>query len=244
MTQLLALAIVSPMVKTLCKQKYKFDINYPLKSGTFDPEFKFFDVKNPKIQKIEDNHFRMIENFGIVVDQGTTYKLTQADIFAPSLHTISGKQFALEMQIKGFDSSKGMSFTQVFLFEKASVPFVHLFKIGVGRGEIRKLARKREDFRNSYIQLHTTLNFSPYVDDVRAFMRYEGNDFNGKSKGKSCPKSKFNIMFETLWVSEEQLEEFKGGFPLEIGKQESKDVFANFEIYSREQDDGVQILLL
>lgn len=229
-------------VMSKCKNEFKIDLNYPLKRGKYSPEFKFFDVKNPKIQKIRENHFRLIEDFGIIADNGITYKVTQADIFSPSLHSISGQELALEIQLKGYDSSQKTSFTQVFLFEKATVPFVHLFKLGIGRGVIRKLSRKEEDFRESFIKLHTTINFSPYVEDVKRFLRYEGNDFNAKSKRGKCPKTTFNVMFETLWVSREQLEEFGEGSWGWVNEAKRGDLLANFDVYRKSREGNTRFL--
>lgn len=234
----------STQVKKLktCDNKYITDLNYPLKRGKFSPEFKFFDINDPKIQKIEENHFRIIEKIGIVRDNGITYKLTQADIFSPSLHKISGKGSSLELQIKGFDEKSEKSFTQVILFEKANIPFIYLFKIGIGRGVIRKLSRKEDDFNNSFITLYTTLNFSPYLEGEKRFLRYEGNDFNGKKgNGNGCPRSVFNVLFERLWVGEGQLEEFGlGGFE-GIGVQRTfGSLYANFEAYGEDFSYGVE----
>jgi len=218
---------------SICKPKAPINIDYPFLRSEISPEFKFFEIRNPKMQKINHDHFRLLEDTGLVVKSGKTYHFSQVDFFSPSLHKLSNKVLDMEMQIKGFTKDNKKSITLVILFEKAVIPFIHLFKLGIGRNMISKLSKKNEDPRNSFMTLHTDLNFSPYVEDVTRFIHYKGDDLTGKLvKGKKgCLKTEYLILFEKLWIGQEQLLEFRYGgirswsFDTKI---ETRKIFANF----------------
>jgi carbonic anhydrase len=243
-TTLLILILSTSVQPQTCSPSSPLNLDYPLKRSFIAPEFKFFEIKNPQIQKINHDHFRLIDSIGILVKSSKTFHLSQADFFSPSLHKLAGQQMDLELQIKGFNKDKTETVTFVALFEKGSIPFIHLFKLGIGRNMIKKLARKDDDPRNSYLTLHTEFNFSPYVEDVGKFLHYVGDDVTGEMAHgkKGCPKTEYLVMFEKLWVGEEQLAEFgfggvrKWGF--DAGKEE-RELYANFvsEVVDREKEE-------
>ena len=93
------------------------------------------------------------------------------------------------------------------IFEQATVPFVELYPLGIGRGLLRKLPTKREDPRNSRLPLHTTFNLGLFVDKYKKAVWYSAHSVLDK-----CELAHFVLMFETLWVSPEQLSEFRLSF--------------------------------
>lgn len=113
------------------------------------------------------------------------------------------------------------------IFEQATVPFVELYPLGIGRGLVRKLPTKRDDPMNSKLPLHTTFNLGFFVDKYKKAVWY-----SAKSILDKCEPSHFLLMFETLWVSPEQLNEFRMSFHERIRASQklpnNETIFTNF----------------
>lgn len=101
------------------------------------------------------------------------------------------------------------------IFEQATVPFVELYPLGIGRGLLRKLPTKRDDPNNSKLPLHTTFNLGLFVDKYKKAVWYSAHSVLDK-----CELVHFVLMFETLWVSPEQLNEFRLSFHKRIRTSE------------------------
>lgn len=190
-------------------------------------KFLLDSVSNPTIEKISNSHFRIKEDFGIIEFGPLRFKVNQLDMFSNSLHKLAGQEFPLEFIFSAskqvFEKktkakkakSKGnkhlkeltndipniMKFS--LLFEEATVPFVELYQLGFGRGMIKRLADKRKDPKESSLDLHTIFNADDLLDKISKVVWYEA-----QSVMDNCQKSLFLVLFEKLWVSHDQLDEF------------------------------------
>jgi hypothetical protein len=113
------------------------------------------------------------------------------------------------------------------IFEQATVPFVELYPLGIGRGLLRQLPTKREDPKSSSLPLHTTFNLGFFVDKYKKAIWYSAHSMLDK-----CEPANFVVMFETLWVSPEQLNEFRMSFHERIRSSQklpnNEPIYTNF----------------
>ena len=242
----------TPLTESIkCHPMKPINLEFPLKSRSFRPEFKYIEVESPKVEKIYKGHFRLHEDFGILILEGRVYFLNQMDIFSPSIHTVAGIHSQMEIQVQGFTKDNKLSTNVVLLFDEGPITYPPLFGLGIGENMISKLSEKVKDPKNSFLTLSSRFNLRPLLDGVADFLMYKGDDLIGMFEGlkdtgqlnkrrgmtkRGCPKTTYLIMFEKLWVSRQQLEEFGGeGFGVEFrhwkgGEFDKKiDLFANFD---------------
>ena len=112
------------------------------------------------------------------------------------------------------------------LFEEASIPFIELYPLGIGRGMLKRIPTKRLDPENSKMALHTQFNLNNFVDNEKKFIWYEA-----ESILDNCEPVHFLVLFDRLWVSKDQLAEFRESFHTRLkttDKLNNETLWANF----------------
>lgn len=98
-----------------------------------------------------------------------------------------------------------------FLFEPAQVPYIELYPLGLGRGMVKKLPTKLKDPLNSKLTLHTVFSLNQLTDKYKKVIWYQAQSvFDG------CKPATFMVLFEKLWVSPDQLKEFREVHPWRV----------------------------
>ena len=178
-----------------------------IKFGFYTYAIKSLDIYTRSLHKISNEslplemiaHAELVPPVSIasVLPEGTTIE----DV-APPKPPKKAKNGAKK---KEKEPLKKLKFS--ILFEAASVPYIELFPLGIGRGMVKKLPTKREDPIRSKLVLHTTFNLNNLVDNYRKVIWYEAN-----SIFDSCERVSFLVLFEKLWVGPNQLSEFRASF--------------------------------
>lgn len=120
------------------------------------------------------------------------YSIASMDVYSPSLHTISGKLLDMEMQLQAIpeDNLENINkngfpetITLVLLFEKSQVPFLTLYKLGIGNQILKNLPELENDPENSFLNLKdTNINFANFFDQElqgeRQWLTYSGENVN------------------------------------------------------------------
>lgn len=232
----------SPPRSLLNQQKVNCDSNHPRETGLqnidvpinyignfcltsdFRVDFDTKVISEPNITKTFYDQFTLNEELGTINYEGNSYKIERLDLFSPSLHTLSKDRSEIEMQVKA--KSGDQSVTAVFLFDRAEIPFPPLYKLGVGGGIIKKLPTSFSDPRESSVNLDHDFDLSQYVDNQTRFIRYNGN-----SVTENCEPTTFLILYEKLWASADQIEEFEVNIyrNTDIVERDGKKIEANFK---------------
>ena len=113
------------------------------------------------------------------------------------------------------------------LFEEAEVPFLSLYPLGLGRGDLRLLPHRREDPRHSSLDLHTIFNIDNLVEGYSKVVWYKAQSVLDDSK-----TGIFMIMFDKLWIGSDQLAEFREHIEnrVETSDKLNDTLWANFHV--------------
>lgn len=239
------------------------NIEYPITyTAKMIVGFDFTPVENPTITRYNDNIYIMQKNdannklingaFGKIQHMGTEYNLWQVVFMSKSAHKVGGRRLAMEMHVRGtpvgyevgnndyFNVANDLVF--VVLFEKSNpdVPFTELYNANIGSGQLKLMTNYNEDMQLSSMKLSTTFNLNNVWSGYDKFLSYEGTDFlHHDSPGrdnKHPPRPvTYVIMFQTLWISKIQLEEFTtSSVEYKIAKRRKNTrILSNFEVYKK-----------
>lgn len=239
------------------------NIEYPITyTDRMITGFDLKKVESPTIFRYNNNIYLMQKSdannnpingaFGQISHMGTSYNLWQIVFMAKSGHKVGGRTMAMEMHVRGtpegYDIGKNDTlnapndFIFVIQFEKANpdVPFTELYNANIGSGQLKYLTSFNEDMQLSFMKLNTTFNLNNVWSGYDKFQSYEGTDFlhfdsPGRDDKHPPRPATYLIMFQTLWISSIQLEEFnRPGIEYKVARRrKNMPVLSNFEVYKQ-----------
>lgn len=184
------------------------DISPPIyKKPPIELNIYFSEVKKIKLTK-EDDSTIIIESqgqlFGSVIQNDQEFLIRRIHLLMPSIHTIKGKRFALEMQVRAMNRLMQNITFGCFFVGKEGAEESPLESWGYG-----KFMRQMQVFNRSnifsnplYVQ-NGSFNLNDFFDFDSSFIEYEG-----ETTFEPCKSSKWVILNKPLYLDQKLVEMF------------------------------------